>query len=84
MADNRTSGDDLGRTLRDAKQRAEGVPKKAKEAAQDVADSGTDALTQTASSFERLLRKMIEQQPYTALFVGIGIGWVLGRSHRPF
>ena len=36
-----------------------------------------------ASSFERLLRTTIEQQPYTAVASALGIGWLLGRSHRP-
>jgi ElaB/YqjD/DUF883 family membrane-anchored ribosome-binding protein len=93
MAENRAS--ELDRTLTDVKKRAEGVAKDVKGAARDVygqardsaaevADSATDALSQTANSFERLLRKTIEQQPYTALLIGIGIGWLLGRSHRPF
>jgi ElaB/YqjD/DUF883 family membrane-anchored ribosome-binding protein len=87
--------DDLDRALSDAKKRAEGVAKEVKGAARDVygqardsaaevADSAADALTKTASSFERALRKTIEEQPYTALLIGIGIGWLLGRSHRPF
>jgi ElaB/YqjD/DUF883 family membrane-anchored ribosome-binding protein len=36
-----------------------------------------------ASSFENLLRDTIEQKPYTAVAVALGIGWLLGRSHRP-
>jgi ElaB/YqjD/DUF883 family membrane-anchored ribosome-binding protein len=29
------------------------------------------------------LRDTIETQPYTAVFVALGIGWLLGRMHRP-
>jgi ElaB/YqjD/DUF883 family membrane-anchored ribosome-binding protein len=95
MPENRASSSDLDRTLNDAKKRAEGVAKEVRGAAQDVygqarasaadvADSASDAVTKTAGSFERLLRKTIEEQPYTAVLIGIGIGWLLGRSHRPF
>jgi ElaB/YqjD/DUF883 family membrane-anchored ribosome-binding protein len=56
----------------------------ARASAADVADSATDAVTKTAGSFERVLRRTIEEQPYTAVLIGIGIGWLLGRSHRPF
>ena len=38
---------------------------------------------QTAGSFERALRNMIEQQPYTAVAIALGVGWLLGRMHRP-
>ena len=47
-------------------------------------EDGTAALArQTASSFERSLRDTIETQPLTAVFVSLGIGWLLGRLHRP-
>jgi ElaB/YqjD/DUF883 family membrane-anchored ribosome-binding protein len=95
MPENRATGGDLDRALNDAKKRAEGVAKEVKGAARDVygqarasaadvADSATDAVTKTAGSFEQVLRRTIEEQPYTAVLIGIGIGWLLGRSHRPF
>ena len=95
MPENRATGSDLDRALNDAKKRAEGVAKEVKGAARDVygharasaadvADSATDAVTKTAGSFEQVLRRTIEEQPYTAVLIGIGIGWLLGRSHRPF
>jgi ElaB/YqjD/DUF883 family membrane-anchored ribosome-binding protein len=95
MPDDRASASDLDRALNDAKKRAEGVAKEVKGAARDVygqarasatevADSASDAVTKTAGSFERLLRETIEEQPYTAVLIGIGIGWLLGRNHRPF
>jgi hypothetical protein len=31
-----------------------------------------------------VLRRTIETQPYTSAFVALGIGWLLGRAHRPF
>jgi hypothetical protein len=27
--------------------------------------------------------QVIEQQPYTAVAIALGLGWLLGRSHRP-
>jgi hypothetical protein len=95
MPDHRAGNSDLDRALSDVRKQAEGVAKdvkgaardvygQARESAAEVAESATDALTKTTSSFERVLRKTIEEQPYTALLIGIGIGWLLGRSHRPF
>ena len=47
-------------------------------------NEGTGALApQTARSFERSLRDTIETQPLAAVFVSLGIGWLLGRLHRP-
>jgi ElaB/YqjD/DUF883 family membrane-anchored ribosome-binding protein len=95
MAENRAGGGNLNRELNDVKKKTEGVAKELKGAAEDiygqaresasqVADKTTEALSETASSFERLLRRTIETQPYTAVLIGVGIGWLLGRSHRPF
>jgi hypothetical protein len=32
---------------------------------------------------DRWLRHTIETQPYTSALVALGIGWLLGRLHRP-
>jgi ElaB/YqjD/DUF883 family membrane-anchored ribosome-binding protein len=40
------------------------------------------AARDTGASFERLLRNTIEEQPYTAVAIALGIGWLLGRLHR--
>ncbi len=37
----------------------------------------------SASSFETALRGTIERQPYKAVAIALGIGWVLGRTHHP-
>ena len=84
MAENRATGASFDRAMGDARKQAEGVVREVKGAAQDVADTTADALSKTANSFERAIRKTIEEQPYTALLIGIGIGWLLGRAHRPF
>ena len=56
----------------------------AKRQASNVADAVNTAARKTASSFETAVRELIENQPYTALAIGVGIGWLLGRLHRPF
>jgi hypothetical protein len=27
---------------------------------------------------------MIEEKPYTSVAIALGIGWLVGRTHRPF
>jgi ElaB/YqjD/DUF883 family membrane-anchored ribosome-binding protein len=56
----------------------------AKKQAADVADAANTAARKTASSLETAVREIIENQPYTAVAIGVGIGWLLGRLHRPF
>jgi uncharacterized protein YjbJ (UPF0337 family) len=80
----------LGRVVGDTKTEAHGVANQIAGAAQEayghardgaakVADTARDA----GSSFEQLLRDTIEQQPYTAVAIALGLGWFLGRLHRP-
>ena len=84
----------VGRALGDAKTQVEGIANQVKGTAQDlygqardsayeIADDGIAAARKTASSFEGALRDTIETQPYTAVVVALGIGWLLGRMHRP-
>ena len=56
----------------------------AKRQASNVADAANTAARKTASSLETAAREIIENQPYTAVAIGVGIGWLLGRLHRPF
>ena len=30
-----------------------------------------------------VVEKFIQEQPYTATLIAFGIGWLLGRTHRP-
>jgi uncharacterized protein YjbJ (UPF0337 family) len=80
----------FGRTTRDAKIHAEGIAQQVSETAQDMyshardaASNMSDTVGDTALSLEKLLRRTIETQPYTSGFVALGIGWLLGRMHRP-
>ena len=51
--------------------------------AKDAASNAAEGVRKTASSFEDSVRRMIEDRPYTAVAIAIGLGWLIGRSHRP-
>ena len=73
----------LGRATGDAKTQAEGVINQVAGHAQDLYGQTADAARQTASTLNDWLRNAIETQPYTTAIVALGIGWLLGRMHRP-
>src|SRR5579862_1183286 len=80
----------FGRVTGDTRSRVEGVANPAAGAAQDLygqaRDSAADAagaVRDSAASLEKWLRHTIETQPYTTALVAVGIGWLLGRIHRP-
>jgi uncharacterized protein YjbJ (UPF0337 family) len=80
----------FGRVTGDSKTQAEGLVNQAAGATQDVygqvRDSAADAVgtaKDAAVTLEQWLRKTIETQPYTAVVIAVGIGWLLGRMHRP-
>jgi uncharacterized protein YjbJ (UPF0337 family) len=82
--------ENFGRVTGDPKTQAEGIAKQVSGAAQDMYGQARDAASDiagnardTASSFEKVLRNTIETQPYTVVCVAIGLGWLLGRMHRP-
>jgi hypothetical protein len=39
---------------------------------------------ETASALEQALRDTIENKPYAAVAIALGLGWLFGRMHRPF
>jgi uncharacterized protein YjbJ (UPF0337 family) len=73
----------LGRTTGDMKTQLQGKFDQATGAAQDLYGQAADAARDTAVSFDKWLRTTIETQPYTTAIVALGIGWLLGRMHRP-
>jgi hypothetical protein len=81
---------DFTRAFGDAKKQARVVAGEAADTAQGLYDSAADlagsanqAARKTAGSFERALRNAVETQPYTAVAIALGLGWLLGRMHRP-
>jgi uncharacterized protein YjbJ (UPF0337 family) len=80
----------FGRATGNTKLEAEGAVNQLKGTAQDLYGQARDRASdmaetalQAGSSFEDLLRNTIEQKPYTAVAIALGIGWLLGRTHRP-
>jgi uncharacterized protein YjbJ (UPF0337 family) len=80
----------FGNVIGDAKMQASGVANQVAGAAQDLygqtraaASDMANAAQNSASSFEKIVRNTIETQPYTAVFVALGIGWLIGRTHKP-
>jgi uncharacterized protein YjbJ (UPF0337 family) len=81
----------LGRATGDAKSQVQGKMKQAEGSAQDVygqvKDSAGEAVTAVRNFSESLddsIREYIEANPYTAAAIALGLGWLIGRSHRPF
>ena len=80
----------VGRAIGDTKTQFRGIADQAAGTAQDLygqaRDTAADAAVaarDSAASLEKWLRSTIETQPYTAALVAFGIGWLLGRMHRP-
>jgi uncharacterized protein YjbJ (UPF0337 family) len=80
----------LGRATGDAQKRTEGVINQAAGTAQDLYGQARDSVAgaadtakDTAATLEKWLRHNVETQPYTTAIVALGLGWLLGRMHRP-
>ena len=55
-----------------------------------VERTSANHLTQVQENASELVRsvgdvagKFIKEQPFTAALIALGIGWLLGRTHRP-
>ena len=94
MPETRASTTGLNRAFGEARKHAAGAAGDVSDAAQDLYDQARDSASQaadatataarkTAGSFERALRNTIENQPYTAVVIALGLGWLFGRVHRP-
>jgi hypothetical protein len=79
MSDTPTPSAEFNRAVREAKKQAGEVS----DAAQDLYGQAVDSASQTAGSFEKALRHTIENQPYRAVAIAFGLGWLFGRMHRP-
>jgi uncharacterized protein YjbJ (UPF0337 family) len=73
----------VGRVTGDAKTELKGKLDQAVGTAQDLYGQATDAAVNSVTTFDKWLRSTIETQPYTTALVALGIGWLLGRTHRP-
>jgi hypothetical protein len=52
--------------------------------AEDLYGQASDAARDSAASFDNWFREKIETQPYTMALIALGVGWLLGRTHRPY
>jgi uncharacterized protein YjbJ (UPF0337 family) len=68
-----------GAVIGDRRTQLQGKLDQASGAAQDLYGQAADA----TAGLDKWLRTTIETQPYTAAAVALGIGWLLGRLHRP-
>jgi uncharacterized protein YjbJ (UPF0337 family) len=75
--------EDVGRFTGDTQTQVKGMANQAAGTAQDLYGQAADAARDTAATFDKWLRNTIETQPYTTAIVALGIGWLLGRMHRP-
>ena len=73
----------LGKLTGNARRQAEGLANQAAGTAQDLYGQAADSARESVNSLEKSLRHTIESQPYLSAFVALGIGWLLGRMHRP-
>jgi uncharacterized protein YjbJ (UPF0337 family) len=73
----------FGKVTGNARTQAEGIVNQAAGTAQNLYGQAADTARETASSLGDALRHNIETQPYASALIALGIGWLLGRLHRP-
>jgi uncharacterized protein YjbJ (UPF0337 family) len=69
----------IGRMTGNAQTQLKGHARQAAGAAEDLYGQAKDA----AASFTDVVQRTIEERPYTAVAIALGVGWLLGRTHRP-
>jgi uncharacterized protein YjbJ (UPF0337 family) len=81
----------FGRATGDVKTRMQGQMKQAEGGIQDLygqaidsAEDAIDAVRQMPGSVDDTIRHYIEANPYTTAAIALGVGWLIGRAHRPF
>ncbi len=79
----------FGRATGDVRAQVEGKAKQAEGAVQDAygqvketASDAVEAVRESASGAQDFLRTTIEERPYTAAAVALGIGYLIGRFSR--
>jgi uncharacterized protein YjbJ (UPF0337 family) len=73
----------IGRLTGDAKMQAEGLANEIRGSGQDLYGQVQENASELARSVGDVVGKFIKEQPYTATPIAFGIGWLLGRAHRP-
>ena len=65
-------------------QQAEGSVQDLYGQAKDAAGEAINAVGKMPASFEDTIRHYIQNRPYTTAAIAFALGWLVGRSHRPF
>jgi uncharacterized protein YjbJ (UPF0337 family) len=81
----------LGRATGDTRTKVQGQMRQAEGSIQDLygqavdsAEDAIDAVRRMPASVDDTIRHYIESNPYTTAAIALGLGWLIGRSHRPF
>jgi uncharacterized protein YjbJ (UPF0337 family) len=93
MDENRVSGaarsgvgkleEGAGRVIGDKGMQAEGRLNQAAGAAQQLYGQTADAARESAVNFDDWFRDTVGSKPYVTAIALLGVGWLLGRMHRP-
>jgi uncharacterized protein YjbJ (UPF0337 family) len=80
-----------GRATADAKTRIQGQMRQAEASIQglygravDSAEEAIDTVRKTPASVDDTIRRHIKGNPYATAAIALGVGWLIGRSRRPF
>ena len=73
----------VGRLTGDAEIQAKGTANEIRGSAQDLYGRVQDSASELVHSTGDAVGKFIKERPYTATLIALGIGWLLGRTHRP-
>jgi uncharacterized protein YjbJ (UPF0337 family) len=73
----------VDRAASDVRTQAQGQFDQAAGFANDMYNQSADTARDTAVTLDKWLRITIETQPFIAATVALGIGWFLGRLHKP-
>ena len=83
LSDARDQTADIADQVKGAAQDFYGQARDSASQVSDAAGRSVDVARNTTTSLENALRNTVENQPYTAVIIALGLGWLLGRMHRP-
>jgi uncharacterized protein YjbJ (UPF0337 family) len=75
--------EDVGRITGDTQEQVQGKLDQAAGSAQDLYGQTAEVARDSAVTLEKWLRGTVKTKPYAAVAVALGIGWLIGRTHRP-
>jgi uncharacterized protein YjbJ (UPF0337 family) len=81
----------FGRSTGDAKTSVQGQMRRAEGGIEEIhgqavnsAEDAIDTLRQTPASVGDTIRHCVKSNPYTTAAMALSLGWLIGRSRRPF